>query len=201
MRQPLLPAFDLAGVLRETAFALILRDRQPVAIDGLASAVGASVPVVRAVVDALVAAGWMDRGEDGLVTGAAGLSLSTGPHRLVVGGTPFQTWCAYDALGIPAALAVDAGVETTCGVCGIPISVKLVAGRPVPGAELLWLASGEEDLRGSFCTPTVLLCGRKHGSRWADSRGGRGELLDLAEGARVGADAWAGCAATFKRLT
>ena len=65
VRQPLLPAFDLAGLLREAAFARILRDRQPVATVDLASAVGTSVPLVTSALDSFVAACSMDRDEDG----------------------------------------------------------------------------------------------------------------------------------------
>jgi hypothetical protein len=56
------------------------------------------------------------------------------------------------------------------------------------------------DLRGSFCIPTVLLCGEAHGAVWADAQIGRGRLLDLAEGARqVGAE-WAVCAEATRKL-
>lgn len=69
------------------------------------------------------------------------------------------------------------------------------------GPERLWLAEGGADLRGSFSTPTVLLCGGAHGAAWADAQGGRGELLNLAEGARRGGTDWAGCAEATKGLS
>src|SRR5438034_190346 len=102
MNTPLLPAVDAPGILREVAFALLLRDRRPIEIDDLA----------------------------------------------------------------------------------------FVAG----------LADGGGDLRGSFCTPTVLLCGEEHAADWAEAQGGRGRLLNLAAGARLGGEAWAGCASAAKRL-
>src|SRR5207244_13561208 len=65
----------------------------------------------RSMLDQLAGAGWLDRDEDGRVTGAAGLSLTTGPHRIALDGTDFRTWCAYDAIGIAAALGADAAIR------------------------------------------------------------------------------------------
>ncbi len=200
--KPLLPAIDAAGLLREAGFALLIRDREPIEVADLAAAIGIDTGAARAAVITLAEAGWLDLDDAGRVTGAAGLSLATGPHRLTLGNAPFRTWCAYDSLGIAAALAADASVETTCGLCGTPISLAFRGGVPErTGPERLWLAEGGPDLRGSFCTPTVLLCGETHGASWGEAQGGHGALLDLAEGARRGGTDWAGCAEATKRLS
>ncbi len=200
--KPLLPAIDSAGLLREAGFALLVRDREPIEVADLAAAIGIDTGAARATVITLAAAGWLDLDDAGRVTGAAGLSLATGPHRLTLGDAPFRTWCAYDSLAIAAALAADANVETACGQCGTPISLAFRGGVPErTGPERLWLAEGGADLRGSFCTPTVLLCGEAHGASWAEAQGGHGALLDLAEGARRGGTEWAGCAEATKRLS
>ena len=204
MRQvtrPLLPAIDLAGRLRVAAFAGLIRDPRPLGVDDLVSATGLEPEAVGQATATLAAGGWLDLDDAGRVTGAAGLSLATGPHRLTLEDTHFRTWCAYDALGIAAALESDALVETDCGQCGQAISIAFHAGVPErAGPERLWLADGGENLRGSFCTPTVLLCGESHGAAWAASQAGRGRLLDLAEGARQGGAEWASCAAATRRL-
>lgn len=201
MTKPLLPAFDAAGQLREAGFGLLLRERRPIEPEELAEVTGLEPDAVRDTVAALAGAGWLDLDGAGRVAGAAGLSLATGPHALMLDGAPFRTWCAYDALGIAAALRVDAFVETACGQCGAPIRLAFVRGVPErTGPERLWLADGGTDLRGSFCTPTVLLCGSEHGAAWAEAQGGRGRLLDLIEGAREGAADWTGCAAVARRL-
>lgn len=90
---------------------------------------------------------------------------------------------------------------TTCGQCSTELRIAFMAGKPQQtGPELLWLAEGGTDLRASFCTPTVLLCGPEHGRAWADVQGGRGELLDAAEASRRGAADWAGCADAVRVL-
>ena len=201
MSKPLLPAIDAAGRLREAAFALLVRDRSPLELTDLARLTGLRSESVGDVVATLAGAGWLDLDDAGRVIGAAGLSLATGPHGLTLGGSPFRTWCAYDALGIAAALEADALVETVCGQCAKPIRIEFHGGVPDRAdPERLWLAEGGDDLRGSFCTPTVLLCGESHGAVWAESQAGRGRLLDLAEGARQGGSEWAGCAEAMRRL-
>jgi alkylmercury lyase len=138
----------------------------------------------------------------GRVLGSAGLTLAHGPHGLEIGGHAFRTWCAFDALGIPAALVADARVETACCVCGRSIVVELRDGRPaVAGPALLWLAAGGADLRADFCTPTVLLCSEAHAHVWAERRAGRGRALGLIAAVEEGARNWASAAATARRLS
>jgi alkylmercury lyase len=201
MPDPLLPAIDAAGQLREAAFALRLRKRRPIEFTDLAVATGLRPEAIQRAVSSLAQDGWLDVDQQARVTGAAGLSLANGPHRLEIGESSFRTWCAYDALGISAAVGADSEIATACGQCSAPISLALRRGAPErSGPERLWLADGDGDLRGSFCTPTVLLCGEEHGAAWAKAQGGSGQLLDLAEAARRGAIDWAGCASAAARL-
>jgi hypothetical protein len=202
MPTSLLPAIDAAGQLREAAFALLLHKRRPIEVAELAKATGQTPEATHRAISTLARAGWVDLDQQRRVTGAAGLSLANGPHRLEMGDASFRTWCAYDALGIPAALGADGEIQTACGHCRAAISLTLHGGAPERhGPEELWLAEGDGgDLRGSFCTPTVLLCGHAHGAAWAATQGGRGQLIDLAQAARRGAADWAGCASAAERL-
>jgi hypothetical protein len=201
MTKPLLPAVDAAGRLREVAFALLLRDRRPIETSALAAVTGLSAEATRDAVRTLAGAGWLDLDDGGRVLGAAGLSLATGRHQLTIDETVFGTWCAYDSLGIAAALETDAWVETTCGVCQARIDLRFDGGVPDRGGpERLWLADAGSDLRGSFCTPTVLMCGDEHAAAWAEAQGGRGRLLDLTEAARLGGLDWSGCATAARLL-
>jgi hypothetical protein len=201
MTKPLLPAVDAAGQLREVAFAMLLRERRPIETSQLAAVTGLRPEATRDAVSTLASAGWLDLDDGGRVAGAAGLSLLTGPHRLTIDETPFRTWCAYDSVGIAAALRTDARIQTTCAVCQAPIDLRIHDGVPERrGPERLWLAEGGSDLRGSFCAPTVLLCGDEHAGAWADEQGGHGRLLDLIEAARLGETDWAGCATAARRL-
>lgn len=59
------------------------------------------------------------------------------PHRVGAGERTWFANCAWDALGIPAALHVDAGIDTRCPDCGEPLELEVRDGELVRGAELL----------------------------------------------------------------
>ncbi|MCI0344730.1 MAG: hypothetical protein L0221_04690 [Chloroflexi bacterium] len=192
---------DLAVRVREAAFALLLRDRRPVTPHRLAEATGAHQPDVEATLELLAGQGRIDRDEAGRVMGSAGLTLGAGPHRLEIDGQAFRTWCGFDAIGIPAALGVDARIDTQCPVCQGSIGVDLRAGRPVGRTDgVLWLSAGGADMRADFCTPTVLLCSEAHARVWARRQAGRGRALTLDEAVDEGARSWSSAAATAARL-
>ena len=57
--------------------------------------------------------------------------------RVSAGGREWYANCAWDALGIGAALHVDSEFDTHCADCGEPIHVQLRDGRP-EDTSLLW---------------------------------------------------------------
>jgi hypothetical protein len=59
------------------------------------------------------------------------------PHRVTAAGRAWTGTCAWDALGIPAALHVDGSVETECACCRGPLELEVVDGELVRGADLL----------------------------------------------------------------
>jgi len=201
-RQPTLVAADLHARVRETAFALLMTGHRPVPPDEVGAVAGIPRADLIPLLDELAAAGWIDRDPDGHVTGSGGLSLTDGPHQLLIGDAAFRNWCAYDSLGIAAATQADATIRTTCPVCGAAIEVRTIGGEP-PSHDpaRLWLADGGNDLRADFCAPTVLLCSADHAGLWAERQGGRGRAVDLTDGARLGREAWADCARAVARVS
>jgi hypothetical protein len=199
--RPSLVADDLHARIREAAFALILTEHRPLAADDIGRLVGMTGSAISPLLDELQAVGWIDRDESGRVTGSGGLSLSHGPHELRLGRATFHNWCAYDSLGIAAALVIDATIRTACAVCGSEIVLATAAGRPQGGRpERLWLSDGGADLRSNFCAPTVLLCTEAHANSWALQQGGHGRIVDITEAAELGAADWAGCATAVATL-
>ena len=59
------------------------------------------------------------------------------PHRVEAGGRSWFANCAWDALGIPAALHSDGVIESSCPDCGERLELEVRAGELVRGAELL----------------------------------------------------------------
>ena len=54
------------------------------------------------------------------------------PHVVKIGDKSYYANCAWDALGVAAALHRDADIESVCGDCGQPMSFQVRDGRPLP---------------------------------------------------------------------
>ncbi len=59
------------------------------------------------------------------------------PHPVESGGRSWFGNCAWDALGIPAALHADGRIESSCPDCAEPLELEVVDRNLVRGAELL----------------------------------------------------------------
>jgi len=59
------------------------------------------------------------------------------PHRVTAGGLGWTGTCAWDALGIPAALHTDGEVDSDCACCGEQVRLRVENGELVEGADLL----------------------------------------------------------------
>ena len=111
--------------------------------------------------------------DDGRVLAAHGLSLVPArQHRLRIRGRQFWTWCAIDALGIPAGLGEDAEADTTCHQCGAPVHLEFKAGEVVHAthpAARVWEADRLEG-RGTagppHCALMNLFCSAEHLAAW-----------------------------------
>jgi|SRR5581483_2142779 len=139
----------------------------------------------------LVGGGRADVDDAGRVVGVHGLTLRPTRHRFVHGDRSHFTWCAFDAVGIPAALALDASVRTRCPACDRPIGVRLTAGRPEPSPAVLWLpAPPVRHLLTEFCAAADLYCSVAHLRGRIDPARSPGEVLDLNAAADHGRSAW-----------
>ena len=162
---PLVPeaaAGASATELCRAAFNAILNGKL-VAVSELAKSTGASSQDVEQLVGrALIV------DERGRVVAAHGLSaIPARQHRLTLRGRPFWTWCAIDALGIPAGLGEDAVAETTCELCATVVRVEFNAGKVMAAshpAARVWDAQpprGTRDCRTpALCAYESLLLGR-----------------------------------------
>lgn len=114
---------------------------------GLAVATGFMPEKVDALLDGLIERGLVVVEPDGgRVVGSWGLSLVPAGHRLRIRGRALYAWCAEDAIGIPAGLAEDANIISSCHQCGVPVNVEIAAGqmvRALPPDVRLWVTAGD----------------------------------------------------------
>ncbi|NUT57178.1 MAG: hypothetical protein HOQ03_14535 [Thermoleophilia bacterium] len=59
------------------------------------------------------------------------------PHRVEAGGRSWYANCAWDALGIPAALHTDGSIRSACPDCGEPLELEVRDDALERGADLL----------------------------------------------------------------
>ena len=91
-------------------------------------------------IDQLLAAGRIELDETGMV-GAHGVTLRSTAHRIRHDGLETSTWCAFDAVGIPAALGVEPRSVSSCPACRRQLKVVIAAGVPADDP-LVWMPIG-----------------------------------------------------------
>lgn len=130
----------------------------------------------------------------GRLVGIHGLTLQRTRHWLEEDGRVHHTWCAFDSVGIPAALGLDATASTECPSCGTPIRVDVRQCRVEPGGAVLWLPPPPDvggHLMNEFCAAADLYCTVEHlHARVGDGHGG-GRVVALLDVAPLGREVWA----------
>ena len=130
---------------------------------------------------------WLDRHgalerDGGRLIGSHGLTHRPTAHTLIISGRALHTWCAYDAVAIPVALATSAHAETTCPTCGRDLVVTINDGDLADQSEaVLWMPTSPcQHTMDDFCAHANLFCNRGHLDTWRRQAGDPpGEALDL----------------------
>jgi alkylmercury lyase len=143
---------------------------------------------VEAALSDLSNAGSITRDPAGAVVAVGGLSVVPARHRLRLDGQQFWTWCAFDGIGIPAALEVDAVVETRCPTCGRALVVQVEAGRPPADSQVVgWLPGGPRgNVQADFCPEANLFCDATHLVAWRETGDHASATASLVEVADIG---------------
>jgi alkylmercury lyase len=122
-----------------------------------------------------------------------GLTFIPTPHRFLVQGQQFYTWCALDALIYPALLQLPASVESSCPVSGVPVTLSVTptgVQALAPAGAVVSVVIPEQGSacngdRGTFCTQSLFFRSRQDALTWlASSLTAR--LLSVEEAYQVG---------------
>ncbi len=100
-----------------------------------------------------------------------------------------------DAVGIPAALGVDAQIASRCFHCGAPVALTIRVGEPVgPAAESLRIGIGAAGSSGKViedvCPMINFFCSRDHAEAWA-AIAERANIVEMRHAAEIGRSQWA----------
>ena len=141
--------------------------------------------------------GVTERDSSDSIVGIFGLSLNDHPHRFTVNGASLTTWCAEDALFLPAMLDQTATVESYS-----PLSkekVRLTVGperveEVSPADAVVSIVtldpskvdtSSVEAIYGNFCEQIHFFASREEAERWAADRENI-DILSVEEGYELG---------------
>lgn len=173
--------------LNWVAFVEIASGRIPT-LDEAAKRIGMGPDQARRVADEAVRRGLLTL-DGGRITGSRGLSAVPTSYQVRMGDHDLFTWCALDAVGIPASLGKDARIKATLLDGTAPVVVEIQEGRVK--------SSHPSDLRIALPSPTLdrsvreTLCPRI-GFHSADNVPGHDDIsvLTLDEAAELGRKLW-----------
>lgn len=152
------------------------------------------------VVQTLIGSGRVEVDDDGVLVAVHGLVDRPTRHRIEHDDDTINTWCALDAIGIPAALGITADAVTSCATCAVELRVHLDGGAPEDRPHLaLWLPATDcGHLVNDFCAHANLYCTRAHLTTDVPS-GARGGAISVVEVADIGRATWADIAKEIDR--
>jgi hypothetical protein len=165
----LLPALE-QEILTEVVWQLLAGAAVPVG--ALCSRNGWNVDAVDDALSRLVRKRRVRRDGAGAVIAARGLMIEQSRHRLITGHGAVYTQCSVDAIGIPAALGLEATVEDHCALCSGLIEVGVRSGDVAsvnPPDAILLMAQADDCRDGEIprmCTETNLFCSAQHARVW-----------------------------------
>jgi hypothetical protein len=123
--------------------------------------------------------------------------LEPSPHRLVTDHGAVYTQCSVDAIGIPAALGIDAMIEDRCALCHQSITLRVQDQQVVsvqPADAVVVMAEACGAMTGAIptmCHETNLVCSALHAREWQAERATLpSAVVNPAEAVTVGHAIW-----------
>lgn len=169
----------------------------PITPSELAAMVGLAEAELEPVVAELQTKQCLRRDERGAIVAARGLMLEPSAHRLVTKYGSVHTQCSVDAIGIPAALGIEATIEDRCALCNKPISAhilgrQVISMSPVDAVVVMAEAcSAREGDIPTMCHETNLFCSSLHAQQWQAQQGTlRSVAVSPTDAVRVGCAIW-----------
>ncbi len=120
-----------------------------------------------------------ERDGDGNIVGILGLSQRAHPHRFELKDRVLSTWCAWDALFLPALLSESATVESSCPITKERIRLRITPKKvhkmspsncvvtiAVPAAS----PEAVEEIWAAFCHFVLFFASEDVAARWISKR-------------------------------
>ena len=136
-----------------------------------------------------------ERDEDGNIVGILGLSQRSHPHRFELKNRVLSTWCAWDALFLPALLGQSATVESSCPATKQRVRLRVTPTRVreiSPSDCVVTIAvpakspEAVEEIWSTFCHFVFFFASAEAASRWISKRRHDLRIVSVAEAYNIG---------------
>jgi Alkylmercury lyase len=131
---------DLDALLRLFVYRQIIRSEKSPTAAEMAQAFACSTTRIRASLARLSESHAFMLQENGELWRAAPFSCIPTSFPVKIGKRSWFGNCIWDALGIPAMLREDAGIEASCGCCNYEMPMEVKGGRLISGKGLIHIA-------------------------------------------------------------
>jgi hypothetical protein len=189
------PTDTVAEQVRGAAFRRLLQTSTPATAGQIADDLDLPEHHIQVAIADLNGQGWLRLDTHGHVVGSAGLSVHPDRHQIELDGTKFWTWCAYDILGIFAALRATGTAHSTTPDGGPPLQIRFRDGRPEPTTLVLFLPDDDSaacctSMYDQWCPNSNLFHTAEAASFWAAAHHVTGTALTLSDAAELGEQRW-----------
>jgi Alkylmercury lyase. len=181
---------DHGSRVAKEAFRILLNDATPLPMATLAERIGTDQRLVKQVLDDLGRVGRAEM-DGGKLLGVYGLTLKPTQHRLALRGSTFFAWCAFDIVGIPAALGESAEIASECAQCQSVVRFAMIDGEP-PELPIVisWLSERCDSIRDQFCPTVNFYCDQTHYEAAVAAGQAPDASLNLERAAEMGRENW-----------
>lgn len=184
-----------AELVRAWAFRLLLERGVPIDAALIAKRSGLASDELAAALTTLEDEGRLRRDPVGHIIGSAGLSLDPTRHQIQIDDAKWWTWCAFDALGILAALGRGGRVTSVCAQSGAPLQLHFAGSTPASTSIVIFVA--DEGAAGSliddWCPRNNFFRSEDIARQWVASRRFAGQVLSVEDGAALAVERWHRC--------
>lgn len=177
--------------LAQEAFRVLLAEERPLSVRELTERLEVDDASIADVLEELSMSGRVETDDEGLLLGIFGLTPKPTSHRIELRGTTFFTWCAFDSVGIPAALQESAEITSECGHCRREIHLTVVDEVAPSGPVVIsWLPRQCDSVREEFCPTVNFFCNEGHFTASTAHGESSGAFLTLEAASALGRDIW-----------
>ena len=114
----------------------------------------------------------VQRSDDGLIIGYAGLTTAETRHRMRFDGMEVYGWCAWDTLFLPELLGVSVQVRSSCGGTGQAVALTVHADGVECAGATPWISlaapspAAAADIQKRFCCQVHFFVDQRRGEAW-----------------------------------